>query len=363
MCVSGLGRQALALEVNSSSLYSRLLNTRDLRAYTTTTPSVYITRRIPQPGIDTLTRAGFTIDTYDSDDAIPNGVLVDAMQAKPYDALLCMLTDQIDATVLDAAGPQLKIVSTMSVGYEKINREECQKRKIYVANTPDVSTDSVAELTVTLLLDAAKRTHEGVAAVSNGKWGKWKPMWLLGTELRHKVLGIYGFGSIGRNVGRLLKPWEFSNIYYNDMNAISNDIGAKRIEKFDDFIKECDFIVCVANCTPQNKHIFNKDTFRQMKNDCIIVNVGRGGIIDHDDLHDALVAGEIKAAGLDVTEPEPLPREHPLVALDSCVITPHMGSNTWEARNKMAVLAAQNVIAGVSGGTPEGIVPFVIHLD
>ncbi|KAK3731018.1 hypothetical protein RRG08_066034 [Elysia crispata] len=315
---------------------------------------VYVTRRIPTPGTKLLSQH-FKIDSYDSDEAIPHEVLVEALKAKQYDALYCMLTDIINTEVLDAAGPQLKIVATMSVGYEHIDLHECSQRNILVANTPGVSTDSVAELTVALLLMTARRLPEGVEAVKTGKWGDWKPHWLCGTELTGSTLGIYGLGRIGFNVGRRLKPFGFSKIFYTDVHEVSyaKDIDAEFID-FDGLIEKCDFICVCCNLTPQTQHMFNGETFKRMKNNAILINTGRGGVIKHDDLVEALKNGDITAAGLDVTEPEPLPKDHPLVLMNNCVILPHMGSNTWDSRNAMAEIAARNCIAAISGQTPEG---------
>jgi len=318
---------------------------------------VYITRRIPQPGIDKL-KEYFEIDHYDSDEAIPQNVLIDAMKAKRYDVLLCMLTDQITDEVLEAAGPQLKIVSSMSVGYEHIDLKACHKRGILVSNTPGVSTDAVAELTVTQLLMTSKRLPEGIDAVKNGEWGKWKPMWLCGTELKDKVYGIYGLGRIGFGVAKRLKAFSPSKIYYVDEHELpyAKEIEAERTD-FHGLLRNCDYICLCCNLNDQTKHMFNKETFKMMKKNAVLINTGRGGVINHDDLLEALREGTIRAAGLDVTEPEPLPHDHPLVHMPNCVILPHMGSNTWEARNAMSLLAAKNCIAAVSGQTPEGNVP------
>ncbi|RUS89340.1 hypothetical protein EGW08_002860 [Elysia chlorotica] len=224
-----------------------------------------------------------------------------------------------------------------------------------VANTPGVSTDSVAELTVALLLMTARRLAEGVDAVKAGEWGDWKPNWMCGTELTGAVLGIYGLGRIGFNVGRRLKPFGFSKIYYCDVNQVSyaKDIDAEYTD-FEGLVEKCDFICVCCNLTPQTHHMFNSEIFKKMKNNAILINSGRGGVINHDDLVVALKNGEITAAGLDVTEPEPLPKEHPLVRMKNCVILPHMGSNTWDTRNAMAEIAARNCIAAVSDMTPEG---------
>ncbi|GFS09072.1 glyoxylate reductase/hydroxypyruvate reductase [Elysia marginata] len=315
---------------------------------------VYVTRRIPKPGTELLSKH-FEIDSYDSDEAIPHQVLVEAMKKKRYDALYCMLTDTIDSEVLEAAGSQLKIVATMSVGYEHIDLHECATRNILVANTPGVSTDSVAELTVALLLLTSRRIAEGVEAVRNGEWGDWKPHWLCGTELTGSTLGIYGLGRIGFNVGRRLKPFGFSKIYYTDVHEVSyaKDIDAEFTD-FEGLIKNCDFICVCCNLTPQTRHMFNAETFKKMKNNAILVNTGRGGVIQHDDLLEALKNGDIAAAGLDVTEPEPLDKDHPLVHQKNCVILPHMGSNTWDSRNAMAEIAARNCVAAITNQTPEG---------
>ncbi|KAK3593252.1 hypothetical protein CHS0354_012340 [Potamilus streckersoni] len=306
-------------------------------------PKVYITRRIPKPGIDIL-KDHCNLSFWDSDEAIPKEDLLKHVAG--IDALLCMLTDPIDKEVLDAAGANLKVVSTMSVGYEHINIEECKKRNIFVCNTPNVSTDSVAELTVALLLLTCRRLLEGVNAVKNGEWGKWKPMWLCGTELSQRTLGILGLGRIGYGVARRLKPFGIKRLIYNDVCSVgyADDIDAKFVD-FDTLLSESDIICICCNLTPQTKHIFNKNAFKKMKNSAILINTGRGGVIQHDDLYEALTSDQITAAGLDVTEPEPLPMDHPLVGLHNCVILPHMGSNTWDSRNKMAETAAGNILA------------------
>ncbi|XP_052821192.1 glyoxylate reductase/hydroxypyruvate reductase-like [Mya arenaria] len=305
---------------------------------------VYVTRRIPKPGLDRLTELeNCEVEIYDSDEAIPQEVLLE--KVKGVNGLLCMLTDNINKDVLDAAGDNLEVVATMSVGFEHIDVETCKERKIRVCNTPNVSTDSVAELTVSLLLLTARRLLDGVAAVKNGEWGKWKPMWLCGIELTGRTVGILGLGRIGYGVARRLKPFGIKQIVYHDVCQVSyaDDIGATFVE-FDTMARECDIICICCNLTPQTRHRFNKKVFSMMKNEAILINSGRGGVINHDDLFDALKEGQIFAAGLDVTEPEPLPSNHPLVALPNCIILPHMGSNTWDSRNMMSATAGENVV-------------------
>ena len=186
----------------------------------------------------------------------------------------------------------------------------------------------------------------GVAAVKNGEWGKWKPMWLCGIELSQKTIGIIGLGRIGFGVARRLKPFGVKRILYYDVCHVSyaNDVGAEFAE-FTSLLTECDIICICCNLTSQTRHIFNADAFKIMKSSSVLINSGRGGVINHDDLYGALLSGEIAAAGLDVTEPEPLPADHPLVSLPNCIVLPHMGSNTWESRDSMAETAAKNILA------------------
>lgn len=312
---------------------------------------IYITRRVPQPGIDLL--ADYDVKIWESDEAIPREELIKNITG--VDALFCMLTDIIDKDVLDAAGPNLSVVATMSVGFEHIDVNECKQRKIRVCNTPNVSTDSVAELTISLLLLTTRRLLEGVAAVKNGEWGKWKPMWLCGIELSEKTVGILGLGRIGYGVARRLKPFGVKNILYHDVSRVgyADDVGAKFVD-FENLITESDIICICCNLTPQTKHRFNTLTFQKMKKSAVLINSGRGGVINHDDLYDALTSGEIFAAGLDVTEPEPLPADHKLVTVSNCIILPHMGSNTWESRNCMSETVAQNIIAVFNGESAVG---------
>lgn len=189
-------------------------------------------------------------------------------------------------------------------------------------------------------------SSSGVDAVKQGEWGKWKPMWLCGMEMVHRTVGILGLGRIGFGVARRLKPFGVSKIVYHDVCKVSyaDDVGAEFVT-FDQLIEESDVICICCNLTPQTKHKFNKSTFKKMKKHAILINSGRGGVVHHDDLYDALTSGEISAAGLDVTDPEPLPASHPLVRLHNCIILPHMGSNTIDSRNSMAETAANNILA------------------
>ncbi|XP_076086984.1 glyoxylate reductase/hydroxypyruvate reductase-like [Mytilus galloprovincialis] len=313
---------------------------------------VFVTRRIPKPGLDIL-QQDCDVQFWDSDEAIPQDELLKKVQG--VGALLCMLTDKIDDEVLAKAGENLRIVSTMSVGYEHIDLEACKRRGIAVTNTPNVSTDSVSELTVSLLLLVARRLYEGIRAVHVGEWGKWKPMWLCGVELTNKTVGILGLGRIGYGVAKRLKPFGIERIIYHDVCRVSyaDDIGATYVD-FPTLLSDSDMICICCNLTPQTKHKFNTKAFEKMKNSAVLVNSGRGGVIQHDDLYEALRTNTIAAAGLDVTEPEPLPKDHLLLTLNNCIVLPHMGSNTWESRNSMSEIAAANIISVLNGTNAVG---------
>ncbi|KAK7093334.1 glyoxylate reductase/hydroxypyruvate reductase-like [Littorina saxatilis] len=319
---------------------------------------VYVTRRIPKPGPAFLKKNDCELTFWDSDDAIPHADLVNNIGENKYDALLCMLTDQVDAAVMDAAGPQLQVIASMSVGYEHIDLDACKERNIKVTNTPNVSTDSVAECTVSLLLFVTRRLKEGIQSVREGRQPEWRPTWLCGYEVTNSVIGIFGLGRIGYGVGKRLLPFGPKKMLYHDVVQVSfaKDIEAEYCETLDEMLGQVDFLCICCNLTPQTRHKINSKTLARMKNTAVIVNTGRGGVINHDDLCVALKNNTIGGAGLDVTEPEPLSKDHPLVGLPNCVITPHMGSNTWDSRDSMSLTAAQCIVSVFNKEKPMGLV-------
>ncbi|KAH9513426.1 hypothetical protein Btru_032984 [Bulinus truncatus] len=306
-------------------------------------PKVFVTRKVHQEAIDLL-KQHCVVDIWDSDDVIPKDVLKE--KVKGVAAIFCTISDTIDSDILDAAGPQLKTVATMSVGTHHISTYECKQRDIYVANTPDVASDSAAEFTVTLLLMAARRCLEGVEAVEKGEWGPWKPMWICGTEIVNRTLGILGFGRVGFGVARRLKPFGVKRILYHDMVRASfgDDLHAEFVDQ-DTLFRESDFLVVSCALTGLTRKLINKSVFEKMKPTAILVNTSRGPVVDTDDLADALKTGKIAAAALDVTDPEPLPSDHPLVSMPNCVITPHLGTNSHKARYDMAMNTSKNILA------------------
>ncbi|XP_044877196.1 glyoxylate reductase/hydroxypyruvate reductase [Mauremys mutica] len=311
---------------------------------------VFVTRRIPREGLAALSQAGVcSIQQWDSDEPIPRSELLAGVAGKH--GLLCLLSDRIDKEVLDAAGSNLKVISTLSVGVDHLALEEIKKRGIRVGYTPDILTDATAELSVALLLATCRRLPEAVEEVKNGGWTTWKPLWMCGYGLSGSTVGIIGLGRIGQAVARRLKPFGVKKFLYTG----SHPKPESAVEFQADFVplaklaEESDFVVVTCSLTPDTKGMCNKDFFSQMKKTSVFINTSRGAVVNQEDLYQALVSGQIVAAGLDVTTPEPLPTDNPFLSLKNCVILPHIGSATYATRSAMSVLSANNLLAGLKG--------------
>lgn len=265
--------------------------------------------------------------------------------------LLTMLSDRVDGELMDAIGSQLKVVCNYAVGYNNIDVEAAVARKVAVGNTPDVLTDATADLAVTLLLAAARRVPEGIQNVAQHEWKTWEPLGLIGSDLKNATIGIVGMGRIGfATAQRLHGGWGMKVLYTARSAKADADqkLKAERVE-FDQLLKRSDFISIHTDLNPQTSRLFDAKAFEQMKPTSVLVNTARGGVIDQDALADALRSRSIFAAGLDVTEPEPLPADSDLRELANCVILPHIGSATAKTRDDMAEIAARNVMAGLVG--------------
>ncbi|KAJ3201968.1 hypothetical protein HDU67_000942 [Dinochytrium kinnereticum] len=312
-------------------------------------PRVFLCRPLPPTAQKALiTDSRVTVESWDSNDAIPRSILLEKISGA--DGVLVMLTDRVDAEFMNAAGPQLKVVSTMSVGYDHIDVVACRKSHpdIRFGITPDVLTDCTAELTVGLLLATAHRFKEATRAVTDGTWGKWSPTWMCGSQMTSKTIGLVGFGRIGCAVAERLAPFKPARLLYSSPSAKSaaDAVNAQHVA-FDELLRNSDIVIVTCKLTPETRHMFAKSAFGKMKPNSIFINTARGGIVNQDDLFDALRDGVIGAAGLDVTDPEPMSPTHPLTTLHNCIILPHIGSATIETREAMAMLAVNNVIAGV----------------
>lgn len=263
--------------------------------------------------------------------------------------LFCFLTDKIDKEVLDAAGRNLKVIATMSVGFDHIDLEEVRKRNIRIGYTPGVLTDATADLTMALLLATSRRVVEASSKVYNGEWKTWAPFWMCGPGLSNSTVGIVGYGKIGHAVAQRLLPFKVSKILYHSRTEKpeAKETHAVKVP-FDELLEKSDFIIATCALTPETSGLFGEKAFGKMKPNCIFVNTSRGGLVDQDALCEALQCNKILAAGLDVMSPEPLPLDSPLLELKNCVLLPHIGSAETETRINMACTTARNLLAGLN---------------
>jgi len=273
------------------------------------------------------------------------------------DGLYCNITEKIDAQVLEA-GKKLKIVASMSVGFDHIDLETATKRGILATHTPGVLTEAVADETLGLMLAVARRLVEGDGYVRDGSWKlKWSPMLLVGRDVYGKTLGIYGLGRIGIAVAKRAKGFGMKIIYYD---AFRNEEAEKSLgiefKPKEDVIRESDFLSVHVPLLPETKNSIGPKEFLMMKKTAFLINTARGGVVDEKALIEALKAGTIAGAGLDVFEKEPVDVDNPLLKMKNVVVEPHLASGSIESRTSMAVLAAQNMVAGLTGQVPPNLV-------
>jgi glyoxylate reductase len=267
------------------------------------------------------------------------------------DGLLTMLTEKVDAELLDAAGPQLKVVSNFAVGFNNIDIDEATRRGIRVGNTPGVLTEATADMAFSLLISAARRIVEAQDYVRAGNWKTWEPLGHIGADLCNKTVGIVGMGRIGYAMAKRCHGGWGMQVLYDDkfVNEVAErDFGARRVE-FDTLLKESDFVSVHVDLNESTKGMFDAAAFAKMKETAVFVNSARGPIHNQADLCVALKTGQIFAAGLDVTDPEPIEMSDQLLTLSNCVVAPHIASATVSSRNGMAEIAAENLLAGLRG--------------
>ena len=313
-----------------------------------TKPRVLVTRIIPDEGLDPV-REACDVDLWE--DELPPSRDALLRRVEGIDGLLSLLTDTVDDELLDAAGAQLKVVSNFAVGFDNIDVAACTRRRIPAGNTPGVLTETTADLAFALLMAAARRVPEAVDYVRAGSWRTWGPMLLMGVDIHGSTLGIVGFGRIGREMARRGRGFGMRILYHDVQPASAEDeaeLGAKRVE-MDELLRESDFVTLHVNLTDETHHLVDANALAAMKSTSVLVNTSRGPVVDHEALEAALRDGTIFAAGVDVTEPEPLPVDHPLVRLPNCVVLPHIASASHTTRGKMAGMAAANLLAGVRG--------------
>jgi len=309
-------------------------------------PKVYVTRLLPKEAMDRI-HSNCEATVWDGELPPPRDVLL--KNVTDVEGLLSLLTDKIDAELMDKA-PKLKVVSNYAVGFDNIDIPEATKRGIIVGNTPGVLTDTTADFAFTLIMSAARRVAEGDRYVRAGKWRTWGPMLLLGQDVYGSTLGIVGLGRIGAAVARRAKGFNMRIMYYDVIRQkqYEDELGIE-YATLDRVLTESDFITIHTNLTPETHHLISTKQFEKMKRTCILVNTSRGPIVDNMALYEALRTGKIMYAGLDVTEPEPLPANHPLLTLDNVIVAPHIASASVVTRTKMGLIAADNLIAGLKG--------------
>jgi glyoxylate reductase len=317
-------------------------------------PYVYITRKLPEETIVEISQH-FEVEMWEYEDLpVPRQVLL--AEAKKASALITMLSDKVDEEVL-TAGTNLKIVANLAVGFDNIDLRTATKHGIVVSNTPDVLTETTADLTFALLMATARRIVEAAEYVKAGKWESWSPYLLAGHDIHSKTIGIVGMGKIGEAVARRAKGFGMEILYHNRTRKIEaeKEIGAE-YSSFEDLITKADYVVSLAPLTPETRNLFTADVFSKMKKSAIFINAGRGPVMDEQALYEALKNGEIAAAGLDVFEKEPISAEHQLLQLPNVTAIPHIGSASTETRTTMIKLCCSNVKAVLTGDRPKTIV-------
>ena len=319
-------------------------------------PRVLVTRRIPEAGLD-LVRPACDVDLWEDELPPPRAELL--RRVAGVDGLLSLLTDTVDDELLDAAGPQLKVVSNFAVGVDNIDLAACARRGIPVGNTPGVLTAATADIAFALLMSVARRLPEGYDHVRADKWLTWGPLLLLGKDIAGATLGLVGFGRIGQEVAKRGRGFGM-RILYHDRARVSPEqeaATAGSMVPLDQLLAESDFVSVHVDLNATTRGLLGAEAFAKMKPGAVLINTSRGPVVDQVALYDALWSGHLFGAGLDVTDPEPLRADHPLLTLPNCLIVPHIASATVQTRDAMARKAAHNLLAGLRGEPLPDAVP------
>jgi len=296
----------------------------------------FITRQLPGPALDRLGQT-HQIDVWP--EPLPPAQDQLLAHTQSVEGLISLPTDRVDAELI-AHAPGLRVISNYAVGYDNVDLQAAAARGILVGHTPGVLTDATADLTFALLLSAARQLPEATASVHAGEWKTWDPSAFLGVELAQATLGIIGFGRIGQAVGRRAAGFGMQVVHTDSRSSVA---------AIDDLLTQSDFVSLHCPLTERTRQLIDAEALERMKPTAILVNTARGGIVDHLALAEALTQGQIAGAALDVTDPEPIAPDHPLLSAPNLVLTPHIGSATTAAREKMAELAVDNLLAGLAG--------------
>ena len=321
-------------------------------------PKAAVTRILPDAGMDILRQAEaageLELVVWDADLPPEPDALASLLHG--CHGAITLVTDPIGPELLDAE-PQLKVISNFAVGFDNIDIEAATARGVIVCNTPGVLTETTADLAWALLMAAARRIVEGADYVRAGKWQTWGPTLLMGADVHHATIGIIGFGRIGKEVAKRARGFDMRILAFD---AYPDQETAKKLGvefvSLETLLTESDFVSLHCTLNDETFHLIGADQLRSMKNTAILVNASRGPVVDTDALVNALRDGEIAGAALDVTDPEPLPADHPLVSISNVVIVPHIASASVVTRNKMAGMAAENLLAALRGDRPAHVV-------
>lgn len=311
---------------------------------------MFVARRLPEAGLAPLREAGLHVDVHDAEEPITRQELLS--RAAGAHALITLMSERVDDALLDAAGPQLKVVANFAVGYDNIDVPACRRRGVVATNTPGVLDDATADMAFALLLAVARRLPEGEALVRSGAWTGWRPEQLLGAHVTGATIGIVGLGRIGRAVARRARGFDMRLLYHNRRPdpAAERELNA-RYEAMDELLSQSDFVSLHVPLTAETRHLIGQRELALMKPTAVLVNTARGPVVDEAALVSALQGGSIAGAGLDVYEDEPAV-DPGLLGLQNVVLAPHLGSATRETRTAMARLCSEAVLAVLAGREP-----------
>jgi lactate dehydrogenase-like 2-hydroxyacid dehydrogenase len=311
-------------------------------------PRVFVARRIPAAGLDAIA-AACELDVWEDELPPPRDELL--ARVAGCDGILTLLTDRVDDALLDAAGPGLKVVSNYAVGHDNIDGAACARRGIAVGNTPGALTETTADLAWALILAASRRVVEGDRYVHDGRWRTWGPLLLMGSDIHGATLGVVGLGRIGQAVARRALGFGMT-VLYSSRNEVAEDLESELRATYvslPELLERSDIVSLHVSLAPDTRGLIDAAALARMKPTAVLVNTSRGPVVDQAALAAALRDGVIAAAGLDVTDPEPIPADDPLLALENCIVLPHIASATLATRGRMAAMAAANLLAGVRG--------------
>jgi len=311
-------------------------------------PKLYVALGIQAPRFLSVLEESFNVEVCPGK-AASHEELLASLPGK--DALFCFPGNKVDKKVIEAAGPSLKVMATISAGYEHIDIEECKKRKIKVGFLGNVVSEVMGEFTIGLMIAVGRRFPEAIKDFRDGNWGKKSAFeYMNGIDIDDSVVGLVGFGCIGQAIAKRLQPFGTKKILYcGPHKKAEGELLHAEYVSFETLLKESDFVVASCTVNDTTRKMFNNAAFKQMKPTSIFINISRGDVVDQDALYEALKNKHIWAAGIDVTTPEPFPLSNPLASLDNCVILPHIGTSSVKLREKMFKMTYLNLVAASKG--------------